>query len=53
MSRSAPTGVPTRDPLIRFLVVAASLYAAWYLLYAFVLHPWGVLDHAVIDSLIT
>ena len=42
-----------RDPLFRFLLVAGALYAAWYLLYAFVLHPWGGLDHAVIDSLIT
>jgi exosortase family protein XrtF len=41
-----------RDPLFRFLLLAASLYAAWYLLYAFVLHPWGKLDHFVIDSLI-
>ena len=53
MPPSAPSGVPKQDPLIRFLAVAASLYAAWYLLYAFVLHPWGKLDHAVIDSLIT
>jgi exosortase family protein XrtF len=41
-----------RDPLLRFLLLAASLYGAWYLLYAFLIHPWGRLDHAVIDSLI-
>ena len=42
-----------RDPLYRFLLTAALLYLGWYLLYAFVLHPWGVLDHAVIGSLIS
>ena len=51
MSPRAPSSA-ARDPLFRFLLLAGGLYAAWYLLYAFVLHPWGVLDHAVIDSLI-
>ncbi|MBS1581554.1 MAG: archaeosortase/exosortase family protein [Bacteroidetes bacterium] len=41
-----------RDPLVRFLLLSAALYAGWYLLYALVLHPWGALDRAVIDQLI-
>ena len=51
-ARSPGFGVVFRDPVVRFLVVAGLLYAAWFLLYSFVLHPWGKLDHAVIDSLI-
>ena len=42
-----------RDPVVRFLLIGASLYGIWYLLYALVINPWGGLDHAVIDSLIT
>lgn len=53
MSAGVPLGKTARDPLLRFLLVAASLYAAWYLLYALVLHPWGKLDSAVIASLIS
>lgn len=41
-----------RDPFYRFLLVGLGLYVGWYLLYAFVIHPWGVLDRAVIDALI-
>ncbi|MBS1939444.1 MAG: archaeosortase/exosortase family protein [Bacteroidetes bacterium] len=52
MSPRAPSRA-ARDPLFHFLLLAGGLYAAWYLLYAFVLHPWGGLDHAVIDSLIS
>lgn len=48
-----PARTVARDPLLHFLLLAASLYAAWYLLYSFVLHPSGKLDLAVIDSLIT
>lgn len=51
-ARSHGFGVLTGDPVTRFLVTAGLLYAAWYLLYSFVLHPWGVLDHAVIGALI-
>ena len=40
-----------RDPLLRFLVLAAGLYVVWYLLYELIVHPWGRLDRAVIDSL--
>lgn len=40
-----------RDPLLRFLVLAAVLYVVWYLLYELVIHPWGRLDRVVIDSL--
>ncbi len=53
MPLRAPSRMAARDPLLRFLLVAGGLYGAWYLLYAFLLQPWGVLDHAVIDSLIT
>jgi exosortase family protein XrtF len=52
MRDGASSASARRDPLLRFLLLAASLYAAWYLLYAFVLHPWGGMDHAVIDALI-
>ena len=48
----APPSVAGRDPLLRFLSVSALLYAAWYALYAFVIHPWQRLDRAVIDALI-
>ena len=40
-----------RDPLLRFLIVALSLYAGWFLLYEGVIHPWGKLDRLVIDNL--
>ncbi len=53
MSSGVPSRLTARDPLLRFLLLAASLYAAWYLLYSFVLHPWGALDSGVINSLIT
>ena len=52
MSSGVPSRLTARDPLLRFLLLAASLYAAWYLLYSFVLHPWGALDSGVINSLI-
>ncbi len=52
-----PAGMPslkvTRDPLLRFLLTAGLLYAAWYVLYAVMIHPWGGLDRAVIAALIT
>ncbi|HQW87434.1 MAG TPA: hypothetical protein PLH93_09625, partial [Flavobacteriales bacterium] len=41
-----------RDPLVRFLATAGALFLGWYLLYELVIHPWGVLDRAVIDNLI-
>lgn len=53
MPAQVPSRTAARDPLLRFLLFAASLYVAWYLLYAFVIHPWGKFDHAVIASLIT
>jgi exosortase/archaeosortase family protein len=40
-----------RDPLVRFFSLAAALYAVWYLLYELLIHPWGVVDRAVIDNL--
>lgn len=40
-----------RSPLSRFLVLAALLFVGWQLLYAFVVHPWGVLDRWLIDRL--
>lgn len=53
MSPEAGTVPVRRDPLFRFLGLSAILYAGWYALYAAVIHPWGVLDRAVIDQLIT
>ena len=53
MRAGLPLTLAGRDPLYRFLLTAALLYLAWYLLYAFVIHPWGGLDHAVIGSLIS
>lgn len=47
-----PATAGRRDPLLRFLLLCAALYAGWYLLYSLMLHPWGVLDRAVIDRLI-
>ncbi|MCB9170802.1 MAG: archaeosortase/exosortase family protein [Flavobacteriales bacterium] len=44
--------VAKRDPVVRFLVTAALLYLGWYLFYELVVHPWGRIDHAVIDGLI-
>lgn len=41
-----------RDPFFRFLALGLVLYAGWYLLYAGVLHPWGRLDRAVIESIL-
>lgn len=51
---SSPTTAPAvfRDPVFRFLALAGSLYVGWYFLYEFVLHPWGMLDRAVIDNLV-
>ena len=41
-----------RDPLLRFLILSVSLYAAWYAVHAFIVHPWGVLDHWLIDRVV-
>lgn len=50
---SAPSTSVLRDPLIRFLVLAGGLYVLWQFLYEGVIHPWGALDHAVINSLVS
>jgi exosortase family protein XrtF len=42
-----------RDPLVRFLVVGVGLWLAWLLAYHLGLHPWGKLDRAVINSLVS
>ncbi len=52
MPSPAPPGVAGRDPLLRFLSVSVLLYAGWYLLYSFIIHPWHRVDRAVIDGLI-
>ncbi len=39
------------DPLLRFLTTAALLYLTWYVAYEWLIHPWGVLDRALIDNL--
>ena len=49
---TAPSSSTLRDPLVRFLITAGALFLGWYLLYELVIHPWGVLDRAVIDNLI-
>lgn len=40
-----------RDPFVRFITVGVALYAGWYLLYEFLIHPWGRIDKAVIDNI--
>ncbi len=40
------------DPLLRFIVLAPTLYLTWQLLYHGLLHPWGKLDRSVINSLV-
>lgn len=52
MARKVTTKVVMQDPVVRFLAGAAALYAGWYLLYEFVLHPQGTLDRVVIDALV-
>jgi len=52
MSTPFTASVVKRDPVVRFLVVGAIGYLLWYLAYELWLHPWGVLDRAVIDNLI-
>lgn len=52
MSPGSTPMVALRDPLVRFLATAGTLYLAWYLLYEVWLHPLGWLDRAVIDNLI-
>lgn len=52
MPARTPPATAGRDPLLRFLLLSAALYAGWYLLYSLVLHPWDVLDRIVIDQLI-
>lgn len=39
------------DPFIRFLAIGTLLYLGWYLVYDRLIHPWGVLDRALIDNL--
>lgn len=51
MQPHPPPPVAGRDPLLRFFVLAAGLYVGWYLLYSLVIHPWGVIDRAVIDNI--
>lgn len=41
-----------RDPFFRFLSLGLLFYVGWFLLYEFIIHPWGRLDRAVIDALI-
>lgn len=53
MAASPARSVAKADPFIRFLLLAALLYAGWYLLYEAVLHPHGGLDRLLIDHLAT
>lgn len=34
------------------MLISVGAYIAWYLVYALVVHPWGVLDHWLIDRII-
>jgi exosortase family protein XrtF len=52
MLRTPTALVASLDPVVRFFLVAGSLYLGWYLFYEFVLHPGSALDQAVIDSLV-
>jgi exosortase family protein XrtF len=36
--------------LLRFLLLFIGMYAAWKMLYEWVIHPWGVLDTLVIND---
>lgn len=36
--------------IIRFLLIFLGMYAAWRMLYEWVIHPWGVLDTLVIND---
>ena len=40
-----------QNPLSRFLITAFLLFIAWFVGYELIIHPWGVLDNAVIDNL--
>lgn len=51
MVPAAPSSRVGRDALVRFLLIAAVLFIGWQLLYALVVHPWGALDHWLIDRL--
>lgn len=39
------------DPLLRFLIAGASLFAGWLVIYHFVLHTRTGIDRAVIDNI--
>lgn len=41
------------DPAARFLILAAGLFAAWQFAYHGLLHPWGGMDRAVINNLVS
>jgi len=40
-----------QNPLYRFLLTAFLLFIAWFVGYELIIHPWGVLDNAVIGNL--
>jgi len=40
------------NPLLSFLVVGASAYLGWYILYEFVLRPHSSLDEWVVDYIV-
>lgn len=39
-----------KSKVVRFLAFFLGLYLGWYLLYEWVIHPWGSLDTAVINN---
>lgn len=41
-----------KNPVIRFLALSVALYAAWHLLYEFVLRPFTALDEWVVTLLV-
>ncbi|MFN3875792.1 MAG: hypothetical protein ACK4L7_07770 [Flavobacteriales bacterium] len=41
-----------KDPLLRFIALGTGLWLAWLLAYHQLIHPWGGLDRAFINSLV-
>ena len=42
-----------KNPIVKFLVSIFLFYFIWYLIYEFVIHPWGKMDLFVIDITIS
>ena len=42
-----------KNPIIKFLVSILLFYFGWYILYEFIIHPWGKIDIGVINITIS